>query len=98
VILTNPLDQGGQLKSHMDIMQNITLSRSYPANTRDLFKDAGRISEIGKLSVAQGGPSGANGDMNNVFKFAKVLMNNNIGRAFYMGGYGGYDTHGDQFK
>ncbi len=97
VILNNPLDQGGQLKSHMDVMQNITLSRSYPANTRDLFKDAGRISEIWKLSVAQGGPSGANGDMNNVFKFAKVLMNNNIGRSFYMGGYGWYDTHGDQF-
>ncbi len=35
--------------------------------------------------------------MNNVFKFAKVLMTNNIGRSFYMGGYGGYDTHGSQF-
>ena len=35
--------------------------------------------------------------MNSIFRFAKVLMNNNIGRSFYMGGYGGYDTHGDQF-
>jgi uncharacterized protein (DUF1501 family) len=98
VILVNPLDQSGQLKAHMDAMQNITLSRSYPSNTRNLFKDAGRISEIAKMSVAQWGPSGANWDMNNVFRFAKVLMNNNVGRSFYMGGFGWYDTHGDQFN
>ena len=36
--------------------------------------------------------------MNSVFRFAKVLMNNNIGRSYYMGGYGGYDTHGNQFN
>lgn len=34
--------------------------------------------------------------MKNVFNFAKILMENNIGRSYYMGGYGGYDTHGDQ--
>lgn len=85
VILTNPLDSGGQLRSHMDTMVKVTLARSFPGNTRNLFKDAGRISEIGKTSVSQGGPGGASGDMNSVFKFAKVLMNNNIGRSFYMG-------------
>lgn len=41
------------LKSHMDAMVKITLARNYPSNTRNLFKDAGRISEIGKASVAQ---------------------------------------------
>ncbi len=98
VILTNPLDQSGLYKSHMDTMQNITLTRSYPSNTRNLFRDVGRISEIAKLSVSQWGPAGASGDMNSVFRFAKVLMNNNIGRSFYMGWFGGYDTHGDQFN
>lgn len=88
VILVNPLDQGGQFKGHMDAMQKLTLMRTYPGSTRDLFKDAGRISEIAKTSVAQGGPAGASGDMNSVFRFAKVLLNNNIGRSFYMGGYG----------
>ena len=53
IILSNPLDQSGQYKSHMDTMVKITMSRNFPANTRDLFKDAGRISEIGKTSVAQ---------------------------------------------
>ncbi|GAB0174409.1 MAG: hypothetical protein HHAS10_02880 [Candidatus Altimarinota bacterium] len=97
IILTNPLDSGGQWKSHMDTMVTITKNRVYPADTRNLFQDAGKISEIGKISVAQGGAPGASGDMNSVFNFAKVLINNNIGRTFYMGGAGGYDTHGNQF-
>ncbi len=53
MILTNPLDQSGKLRSHMDMMQNITLARTYPADTRNLFRDVGRISEIAKMSVAQ---------------------------------------------
>jgi hypothetical protein len=81
----------------MDILSRIAQARQYPANTKNLFKDAGRISDIAKLSLSQGGPNGANGDMKNIFRFSKVLMNNNIGRSFYMGGYGGYDTHSDQY-
>ena len=46
VILSNPLDSGGQLRSHMDTMTKLTLARSFPGNTKNLFKDAGRISEI----------------------------------------------------
>ncbi len=34
--------------------------------------------------------------MNSVFKFLKILLANNIGRSYYMGGRGGYDTHGNQ--
>lgn len=94
MILTNPMNNS--IKEHMDLLGNIVQTRTYPSNTRSLFSDAGRISDIAKVSVAAGGPSGANGDMNNVFRFAKILMENNIGRSYYMGGYGGYDTHGDQ--
>lgn len=95
VILSNPLS--GSQTYHMDTLSQISQSRQYPGNTRDLFKDAGRISDIAKISVSQWGPSGANGDMNNIFRFSKVLMNNNIGRSYYMGWYGWYDTHGDQY-
>ncbi|MBP9779822.1 DUF1800 family protein, partial [Candidatus Gracilibacteria bacterium] len=96
VILNNPLNNS--MSSHMTLLSQLVQLRQFPGNTRSLFQDAGRISDIAKLSLAQGGPSGANGDMNNIFKFSKVLLNNNIGRSFYMGGYGGYDTHGDQFN
>lgn len=34
--------------------------------------------------------------MTSVLDFTKILMNNNIGRTFYMGGAGGYDSHGNQ--
>jgi uncharacterized protein YgiM (DUF1202 family) len=98
IILTNPLDSGNQWKSHMDTMVNLSLTRSYPANTKNLFRDAGRISEIGKTSVAQGWAPGASGNMSSVFNFARVLLDNNIGRTFYMGGAGGYDTHDNQFN
>lgn len=53
IILTNPLDSGSQWKTHMDAMVNIGFARSYPLDTKNLFRDAGRISEIGKISVAQ---------------------------------------------
>lgn len=96
VILNNPLNNS--MNSHMTLLSQLVQQRQFPGNTRSLFQDAGRISDIAKLSLAQWGPSGANGDMNNIFKFSKVLLNNNIGRSFYMGGYGGYDTHWDQFN
>jgi uncharacterized protein (DUF1501 family) len=80
----------------MDILSELAKTRKFPGDTTDLFRDAGRISDIAKISVAQGGPGGANGDMNNIFKFSKTLMSNRIGRSYYMGGYGGYDTHSDQ--
>lgn len=35
--------------------------------------------------------------MYSVFKFTKILLQNNIGKSFYMGGRGGYDTHSNQF-
>lgn len=95
VILSNPMN--GSIKYHMDTLESLVQARTYPGNTKNIFSDAGRISDIAKISVAAGGPSGANGDMNNVFRLTKILMDNNIGRTYYMGGYGGYDTHENQY-
>jgi uncharacterized protein (DUF1501 family) len=96
VMLSNPLNSSQTY--HMSVLSNIAKTRQFPGNTKNLFKDAWRISDIAKISVAEWWPSGANGDMNNIFNFSKILMKNGIGRSYYMGGYGGYDTHGDQFS
>lgn len=96
VILSNPLNGWWQWTRHMTVMQDITLSRAYPADTARLFRDTGKISEIWKTSVSQWGAPGASGNMNSVLDFTKVLMNNNIGRTFYMWWAGWYDTHGNQ--
>ncbi len=63
-----------------------------------MFKNAVIISDTAKVSVSQGGPAGASGDMNSVFRFLKLLMANNVGKSFYLAGQGGYDTHENQFN
>lgn len=84
-------------KTHIAFMSQFVKNRSFPGNTGDMFRNAMAISDAGKLSVANNGPPWATDDMYNVFKFIKILLQNNIGKSFYMGGRGGYDTHGNQF-
>lgn len=54
IILSNPMNNN--IKYHMDVLEDMVQLRKYPGNTRSLFSDAGRISDIAKTSVAAGGP------------------------------------------
>lgn len=38
----------------MNLLESLIQARSYPSNTRANFSDAGRISDIAKVSVAAG--------------------------------------------
>lgn len=82
--------------SQLNLFRDVFANRSYPGKTNEVFKNAARIDEVALASVTRGGPSGAGYGNANNFSFLQSLLSTNVGKAFYMQGDGGYDTHTNQ--
>ena len=80
----------------MNLFRDVFATRSYPGTAGDVFKNAAKIDQVATTSVSNSGPSGAGyGNVNN-FAFLRSLLSSNVGKAFFIQGDGGYDTHSNQ--
>lgn len=82
--------------SQLNLFRDVFATRTYPGESSGVFKNAARIDEVATTSVSNNGPNGAGyGNVNN-FSFLKSLLASGVGKAFFMQGDGGYDTHSNQ--
>ncbi|MDD5213258.1 MAG: DUF1800 family protein [Candidatus Gracilibacteria bacterium] len=77
----------------LNTLRTIGNSKTYPGNTAGTFKDAVTIDAIGTTAKANTPRDGAGYGNSQNYDFIKTMVNNGYGKAFYMFGDGGYDTH-----
>lgn len=95
-ILSNGYVSQAEATSELNAIRDIAGGRAYPGIAGDVFQGAMRIDQVATQSKAAGGPDGAGwGNVNNL-KFLETLLDNGVGKTFYMQADGGYDTHSNQ--
>lgn len=95
-ILSNGYVSQAEAAAELNVIRDIAGSRAYPGSAGDLFQGAIRIDQVATQSKAAGGPDGAGwGNVNNL-RFLETLLDNGVGKSFYMQADGGYDTHSNQ--
>ena len=71
--------------------------RTYPGAVGEIYKNTQSIHDISNLSVSQGGSPGVGNTTSAQLSFIKTLMDNNMGKLFYLRNTGnGYDTHSNE--
>lgn len=95
-ILSNGYVSQAEATAELNAIRDIAGGRTYPDSAGDVFQGAIRIDQVATQSKASGGPDGAGwGNVNNL-KFLETLLDNGVGKTFYMQADGGYDTHSNQ--
>lgn len=83
-----------QKNQQVSLLMNSFSGRTYPGKTKGSYADSLKVSDVASISVAQGGSAGVGYTTSSQLKFVKTLMDNNVGKVFYLQNTGnGYDTH-----
>lgn len=82
--------------NQLNLFRDVFATRSYPGTSHNVFRNAAKIDQVATASVANGGPNGAGWGNANNFAFLRSLLQSNVGKAFFLQGDGGYDTHSNQ--